>query len=175
VPNQPQQLVVCCSDTSVLINFIHIDRLDLLGPPLGLRVVIPAEVDTEVNDPPQRRILQPALRSKALQIVNVTGIDEVTRFAGLRAALGPGEAACLAIAATRGWMVACDERRVFLREATAMLGSGRIATTPGLLLRAIRRDVLTVAEADNYKAHLEKYRFRVKFTSFQELLDDPDE
>jgi hypothetical protein len=66
--------------------------------------------------------------------------------------------------------VASDERRVFLREARQRLGGGRIINTPGLLVLAIRRGSLTVAEADRAKATLETRSFTMRFKSFAELV-----
>ena len=46
--------------------------------------------------------------------------------------------------------------------------------TPGLLLLAIRLNVLTVEQADQIKATLEGHRFRMGFNSFQDLVSDED-
>jgi hypothetical protein len=40
--------------------------------------------------------------------------------------MGQGEAACVAMAAAGGWMVASDERRQFRREVVARLGEGHL-------------------------------------------------
>ena len=84
--------------------------------------------------------------------------------------LGVGEASCLALAAKRGWLVACDERRVFLREARARLGEGRILNTPGIYILSLQAGLITVAAADQAKATLEAHRFRMAFRSFGDLL-----
>lgn len=47
---------------------------------------------------------------------------------------------------------------------------GRILTTPGILLRAIRSNILGVAEADELKVVLERNRFRMTFDSFADHL-----
>src|SRR5215470_3847723 len=78
-------------------------------------------------------------------------------YAELRRIMGQGEAACLAMAAARGWMVASDERRWFRREAVAHLGEGRLVTTAGLLVLAIRAGFLSMEEADHTKAVLEQH------------------
>ena len=77
------------------------------------------------------------------------------------------------MAAARGWMVASDERRRFRREVVARLGEGRLVTTAGLLVLAIRAGLLSVEEADHAKAVLEQHRFRMTFASFRELLAPP--
>ncbi|HSK77721.1 MAG TPA: hypothetical protein VLQ45_14820, partial [Thermoanaerobaculia bacterium] len=95
---------------------------------------------------------------------------ELALFVDLRQIMGLGEAACLAMAVHRGALIASDEKRVFKREAEARLGLGRLLNTPGLLVLAIRRGILTVNEADGLKRDLEVGRFRMRFESFRELL-----
>jgi predicted nucleic acid-binding protein len=84
--------------------------------------------------------------------------------------MGEGEAACLAVATTRGWLVASDEKRAFLREARNRLGPGRILNTPGLLVLAIRAGLITLEEADRAKHLLEQHRFRMRFNSFKDVI-----
>ena len=43
-------------------------------------------------------------------------------------------------------------------------------TTPGLLVLAIRAGVMSVEEADDAKAILERNRFRMGFRSFREVI-----
>jgi predicted nucleic acid-binding protein len=86
--------------------------------------------------------------------------------------MGQGEAACLALAESRGWLIASDERRRFRREVFARLGEGRLVTTAGLFVLAIRAGILTVEEADQMKAVLEQRRFRMTFASFRDVLSE---
>lgn len=84
--------------------------------------------------------------------------------------LGSGEAACLALAQSRGWLIASDERRVFFREVVRRLGPGSILNTAGLFVLAIHSGAITVDEADDAKALLERHRFRMRFASFRDVL-----
>lgn len=84
--------------------------------------------------------------------------------------MGRGEAACLAAAEYRQWLFACDERRRVRRIAVERVGEGRILTTAGILVRAIRSEIITVPEADALKAALEQNRFRMDFESFAECV-----
>jgi hypothetical protein len=59
--------------------------------------------------------------------------------------MGTGEAASLAVAVNRGWAIASDEKKAFRREASARPGSGRILTTPGLYVVAVRAGVLSAS------------------------------
>ena len=166
--------ILVVADTSVLINFVHVGRLDLLGPASGLRVLVPLEVKAELVDPVQRAAVDDALAAGALADAGPLAVEELTEYARLRATLGSGESAALSIAVIRGAIVACDERRAFLRAAETLLGPGRVVNTPGLLLRAIHRGTIEVAAADDMKAELERRRFKMSFGSFADLLGSDD-
>jgi predicted nucleic acid-binding protein len=158
-------------DTSVLINFCHADRLDVLGGIQRFEFVVPPEVDAEVVLPQQRASLAAAFTRGDLARAPTDVSEVLSRIADLREqSLGLGEAACLAVAAVRGWLVACDERRRFLRIAEATLGMGRVVDTPGLLLTAIREGLISPREADGLKATLERHRFTMRFRSFEDFV-----
>lgn len=80
----------------------------------------------EIIQPVQVRALAQAFDQYILKRETLTNIAALTHFADLTRIMGKGEAASLAAAATFGWSIACDERRVFLREARKHLGEGRI-------------------------------------------------
>lgn len=167
-PAGPRTVAV---DASVLINFLHLDRLDLLAAFVGWRFVVPEEVVAEIQRDEQRARLEQAVELGHLAVeASSTDLDEIALALGLRAVMDKGEAACLAMATRRGWSVACDERGPFLREAQERIGLDRVIDTPGLLLRAIRKGHLSVPDADAMKAQLEAHRFKMRFTSFAELL-----
>ena len=122
---------IVITDTSILINLSYTGHLALLGKVVGLRFVVPDEVVAEITEPEQLRTLQAALADGSLKQESIATPDELAIFAELSQILGSGESACLALATSRGWLVACDEKRVFLREARSRLGAGRILNTPG--------------------------------------------
>jgi predicted nucleic acid-binding protein len=159
-------------DASVLINLIHVNRLDLLGSLEGFEFVVTDQTIEEVQYPEQAAALRGAFERGWLRREESTDPAEIAAYADLSAVMGKGEAACLAMAQTRGWVVACDEGGRFLREARARLGEGRVVNTPGLLLLAIRGRLLTVQEADGIKDVLAQRRYRMPFGSFRELLDE---
>jgi predicted nucleic acid-binding protein len=118
-------------------------------------------------------ILEIGLTRGVLRKQSITDPGELAAYAELRRMMGSGEAACLAMAEARGWLVASDERRRFRREVIARLGEGRLVTTAGLFVIAIRAGVTSVEEADQIKEILQRHRFRMAFRSFRELLDPP--
>lgn len=157
-------------DANILINLSHLDRLDLLGAMEGFDFVIPQEVRQEVTSTEAQIRLDGSLRLGHLRETSLGGPETLTLFADFLQIMGRGESACLALAIMQGWYIASDEKRTFLREAQRHLGPGRILNTPGLLLLAIRRSLLTVEQADEAKAVLERCRFRMAFSSFREIL-----
>lgn len=157
-------------DTSVLINFAVLDRIGLLGTLEGLQFVVPGEVLGELKRPDQRKRVHTALTAGTLREVVLDQPQELALLARFRRQMQLGESACLALAVSRGWLFACDERRVVRSEATRLLGPEGLLNTPGLFLLAIRRGCWTVDEADQAKAALEANRYRMRFSSFRELL-----
>jgi predicted nucleic acid-binding protein len=170
-PSNPTRVVV--TDANVLINLIHAGRIDLLGTLTAFEFVVPDHVIAEITLPAQRQVLEIALTRGAFRQESITDPRELATYAGLRRIMGSGEAACLAMAEGRGWLIASDERRRFRREVIARLGEGRLVTTAGLIVIAIRAGVISVEQADQIKEILQRHRFRMAFRSFQELLDPP--
>jgi predicted nucleic acid-binding protein len=132
---------------------------------------MPHEVAEEIVEPRQAAALAEVLAKGLVRPEPLTQIPALALYAELLKTMGRGEAACLSLAVTNGWMIASDEKRAFRREVLARVGPGRLLNTPGILLLAIRRGVLSVPEADAALAVLAERRFRVKFRSFRELLN----
>jgi predicted nucleic acid-binding protein len=160
-------------DANIIINLIHIGRLSLLTSIPGYDFVLPVDVGAEIRQPEQRSELDGAVSTGTLRVESITDFKDLTQLAELRTFLGRGEAACLVLAERHGWVIASDERRRFRREVIARIGQGRLVTTPGLLVLAIRAGALTVDEADVAKAVLERQRFRMAFKSFHDVIGDP--
>ena len=171
-PASPIRVVI--TDTNVLINLMHVGQLGLLGALHSFEFIVPDEVVREITVTAQQRQLEVALTRRELRQESITAPNELTAYTELRRIMGRGEAACLALAEARGWMIASDEKRRFQREAIARLGQGRLITTAGLFILVIQAGVLSIEEADQAKEALERKRFRMKFRSFRELIG-PDE
>ncbi|HEX6898557.1 MAG TPA: hypothetical protein VF789_02545 [Thermoanaerobaculia bacterium] len=157
-------------DANVLINLSKVSRLDLLGALADLDFCAPPEVLVEVVNEPGKTLVGRCLDDGHLRELRFSTVAELALFTELRKIMGMGEAACLSLAFHRGALLASDEKRVFRREAEARLGSGRLLNTPGLLVLAIRRGILTIDEADELKRHLEAKQFKMTFGSFREFL-----
>jgi predicted nucleic acid-binding protein len=161
---------VVITDASVIINFSHADILKLLPELTGLSFIVTDVVYDEVRYPDQRAKLDDALKVEGWTCESVTDPAAIALQAELMTVMDKGEASSLAMAVVRTCIVACDEGKVFLAQANARLGTGRVVNTPGLLLIAIKAGRLSVEEADRIKALLETKRFKMKFGSFADLL-----
>jgi predicted nucleic acid-binding protein len=161
---------IVAADTNILINFIHVERLDLLGHLPEYEFVMPEEVRNEITDPVQEAAVRAALDAGILRLVVIADVPTLTLFTELAGLMGRGEAACLSLAVTQNCLVASDEKRTFRREALARLGTGRLINTPGLLVLSIRAGLITVEEADVMKTLLEQRRFKMTFASFRDFV-----
>lgn len=161
---------VVVTDANVLINLIRIGQLPLLGQLNGYHFLVPTEVANEITEPDQREALVGALAGGYLEQVVVDTMESLQLFAELRDVMGRGEAACLALAATRGCHIASDEKKRFRRRTVELIGEERIVRTEGLLLEAIRQGRISVAEADGFKTVLAENRYSMPFQSFSDLV-----
>jgi predicted nucleic acid-binding protein len=158
------------TDTNILLNLAIVDRLDLLGVFPDLRFSAPRVVFDEVLSPRERTRVEGAVARGLLPEIAFDDIDTLALFSQLLRIMEQGEAACLALAVQHGAWIASDEKRAFRREAERLLGPGRILSTPGLIVLAIRRKILSLEEADSIKKLLEQRRFRMTFGSFAEVV-----
>lgn len=162
--------VVVITDANVLINLFHIGQLPLLGALPPFRFRIPNEVLAEILDPTQQSAVRTCLDAGHADEIVVDTIASLALFAELRDMMGRGEAACLALAATTGSHIASDEKKRFRRKAIELIGETRILRTEHLIVEAIRRNHMTVQDADAYKATLSANNYALPFASFADLL-----
>ncbi|WP_423957640.1 hypothetical protein [Bradyrhizobium sp.] len=124
----------------------------------------------EIIIPDQAAALTAAIGNGWIKQTRIEDSVSLALFAELSAIMGRGEAASLALAAAGDFDIACDEKRVFRREAVKRLGTDRILTTPGLFVLAIRAGTITVEQADSAKVLLASKRFEMTFDSFKDVL-----
>jgi len=159
-------------DTSCLINFLIVDRMDVFSALSGYAFVIPNHVVAEVTDATERIRLTAALTAGVVTEIEITDLTEIALYATLRRILGDGESACLAVAATRGWVMAADEKGRFRREAVERLGEAALVNTPGILVSAIQEGILTAEGAEALRAVLAMHRFVMDIPPFAELVGE---
>jgi predicted nucleic acid-binding protein len=114
--------ILVVADTSFLVNFLTLDRMDILR---SLRIYafhVPNHVVAEVEYAEQLGRLEAVIAEGTVTELEIVHPAEIALYDELRRLLGDGEAACLAVAATRRWVVATDEKRRLRREIFERLG-----------------------------------------------------
>ncbi len=157
-------------DTSVLLNFIALDRADLLARHPKHRFIITDHVRVEVTDRRPERFarFEKAVDDKVFDLVSVSDPAELTVFGRLIAEgrLDVGESAAAAHAIVRGIPLATDDRRakkILARFEPALV----ILDTESTMRDLIAGRVITVSEANVMKLDWEtNHRFRLPFPSF---------
>jgi predicted nucleic acid-binding protein len=160
------------TDSSFLINFLVVDRMDILKGLPQFRFHVVNHVRAEIRYERQRTRLQAATEGGAVTEIEITDPTEILLYDELRRFLGDGESASLAVAVSRQWIIAADEKGRFRRELFSRLGEDCLLDTLGALIIAIREGVITVAEAEALRARLREHRFDMDPTPFDELLDE---
>ncbi len=166
--HEPTSIVL---DTSVLLNFVRIDRMDLLQP-LAVPLLVPEDVLAEVARPAQRAVLDAAISAGQLVVESIRAPAEVALFAELArpGRFGPGERAVMAVALTRG-MAAGLQERLAAAEMRRRDKAARIIMTEDIVLCAIKTGAITVSSADgllrDWRAH---HRFASRVTTFEGMV-----
>lgn len=164
---------VVITDTSVLINFLVLDKVTLLPHLPNKRFVVTDHVRAEVTEHHQEQLqrLNLALSTGALEEISVTDLAEVELFAQLTATgLGIGECSAIAVAVHRNLSLAIDDKTARKRVQHRWPDIA-VLTSETLVVELIRQGVLTVEEADGMKTEWElNHRFSLKLTSFAERL-----
>lgn len=164
--------VLVVTDASFLINFLAIDRLDILGALTQFRFHVLNHVEAEIRRDDQQARLGAGLAAGVLQPVEITDPDEILLYDMFRRYLGDGESACLALGARRRWVVAADEKGRFRRELFDRLGEDHLLNTLGALLCALRTGIIDVNEATQLRDQLRVNRFDMDQRPFEQLLDE---
>ncbi len=151
-------------DTTVLSNFAHIQRPDLLQSALGGHAATTAAVLAELRAGVTLGWV-PRCDWSWLTVVTLTD-EEQAQTAHYISILDAGEAECLAIAHVRGWVFASDElaaRRLAQQAGVAVSG------TLGALQKLVAMQLLTRDEADALLTVMIARGYRAPVRSFSEL------
>ena len=165
---------IVVADTSVLINFLRIDRMDLIGRH-PQRFLATDHVGAEITSsyPEQQERYQAAVASGLLDTCSVVDPEEVALFLKLGPGqqLGAGECSAIAVAIRRRYSIAIDDNRAIKRAIREVGAKLEVVRTTDLMVSLIRAGILDVASADRIKDDWAQYhRFKIKADSFQELL-----
>lgn len=167
----PDGRILVVADTSFLVNFLVLDRLDILRGLRRYAFHVPNHVVAEVRYEEQRRRLHAAMDEGGLTELEITDLTETSLYMELRQFLDDGESACLAVAVSRSWVIAADEKGRLRREIFTRLGEEYLLNTPGALVAALRAGILMVSEAEEIRRQLALHRFvMADVPPFEELL-----
>lgn len=168
---------IVIADTSVIINFLRIDRMDLIGAHPSPFIVTDHVAD-EISDsyPEQQARFHKALGMSHLTQHRIDNPAEVEIFLRLsaRGRLGAGERSAIAVALNRGCALAIDDSRAIRRaiEEAGITGNPlTILRTQDVIVHLIKAKLLEIEAADAIKEnwHL-NHRFTIRIGSFVELL-----
>lgn len=151
------------ADTTVLNNFAQVRRTDLLRwayPDLSAPIPVWNELELGV-----RRGLVPAGDWSWLNILDLTE-EEQARAEEIGRELGAGEAACIAAAVSRGFLMLSDDWRA--RELGRSLGL-EVSGSLGVLDRLVLKDALSLEEADALLTEMVRRGFRSPYRSLREI------
>jgi predicted nucleic acid-binding protein len=168
---QTDSSIIVITDTSVLINFVKIDRLDLLGS-CSCQFLVTDHVREEITLPEQLSCYNLGLQAGFFEEILVNSLPELTLFGRLihSGRLGEGECSAIAAAIHRGYAVALDDGRA-IKEARALAPKLEILTTKDVMVGLIRERVLTIAEADQIlQDWAANHRFKLKMQTFKGLI-----
>lgn len=151
------------SDTTVLSNFAHIERPDLLRALFSPLLVPPSVLDELMEG--ERRSLIPKCAWDWLDVVVPTASEEI--LAGeLRRSLGPGEADGLALAKSRNLLILTDD--LDARQLAESFGLA-LSGTLGCLRDLIKRAILDVSAADFFLSRMRERGYRSPVRSLRDL------
>ena len=135
------------ADTTVISNFAHANRLDLLRD-IG-NTCTTVEVMNELQAAKRREVLHIDFSDHFIEILRMDK-DELDTFTRLSSKFGRGEASCLAIALHRKASILTDDLDA---RRFAQQGSISVSGTIGILVKAIDRGQLS-REHGNHLLHL---------------------
>jgi predicted nucleic acid-binding protein len=168
---------IVVADTSVLINFLRIDRMDLIGSHPASFIVtdhVAAEIaDTYPDQQTQYEVALTVGQVTQHRIDDPAELDIFLRMAE-KGRLGAGERSAIAVALNRGCALAIDDSRAIHRalEEAGIAGNAlTIVRTQDIIVELIRNGVVSVEAAD--AIHVDwatNYHFKLKIASFHDLL-----
>jgi len=161
----------------VLSNFAAVGRLDLIQQLHG-RLYISNEIYEEILDGLEEGYdfyggvdaqIHPFAEGGWIELVSMAGEEELRLFRSLPRRLHRGEASCLAIARHRGWAFLTDDK---LARTMAHVWGIVVPGTLGVLVQAVKRELLTGEAADRFLQEMIVRGYRSPYASLRRLLED---
>lgn len=157
---QKNSIMIC--DTSVLINFLRINRIDLITA-LNYKILITEEVTQEIlkRFEQQYQVLQKSLEEGCLTEVIVNKPQELEIFSQLVVKLGRGESSAIAYALHNDCILLIDDKKA-IKEAQSFNKALRIMNTQSLISFMVNKGILSAEQENeliaNWASH---HRFKI--------------
>jgi predicted nucleic acid-binding protein len=163
------------ANTTVLSNFAELGELEMLRRLYG-EIHVSVEVYREVEAGLEEgytfyaeipRLVDPDSSESWIRLTSLTE-KELLLLPSIPTRLHAGEASSLAIARSRGWLFLTDDK------AARRYGSGCgivLSGTLGCLISGIRRDLWTLARANECLAQIIEFGFFAPVADLADLLD----
>jgi len=152
-------MITAVVDNTVLSNFAHVEKPGLLREAFDSLAVPRAVVDELAEGERLGRV--PAVDWSWLSIIDLTA-EETFNADEFGQTLGRGEAACIALAQSREWMVLTDDRDA--RQAARAAGI-LVSGTLGALMNLVRHETLSVVEGDALLRQMKRHGYRCPIDS----------
>lgn len=150
-------------DNTVLSNFAHIRRPNLLEQAFEILVSVPAVMEELAIGEQKGRI--PTVEWNWLSILQLTTSEQLLSHE-IGQTLGRGEAECIAVAQSRALFLLSDDRDA----RRIAQGRGIIVTgTLGALMNLVRQDILSLPDADELLQLMRSQGYRCPVNSLSEL------
>ena len=163
-------------ETSVLVNFLKIDRIDLLALHPAYRFIAVDLVRDEVTKRYATQLdrLNAAFAATHLLpdiLPETVSLAELAVFAAMeKLRIGQGERASIAAANARGLPLGMDDERAWKRAAAFCVVIPR-ENTVSLMVTLIKAGVIDITGADAIKADWEaNHKFKLPFHSFAQRI-----
>lgn len=146
-------------DACMIISFGNAGRLDLVDTLRLDRVCVSARARSEVIRDPARAAMEASVAAgricvESIDLEDVTEQEALQAYDARPAFRGRGDAEVLALAASRGYIVASDERAV-RSVVIAEWGLRRLVGTADFIVWAVREGRLPIADAESALAQLD--------------------
>jgi predicted nucleic acid-binding protein len=108
-----------------------------------------------------------AIKEGWLKEITLETEDEKSLFESLAVSMGLGEASSIAVAKTRGFVFACDDR--VARRDAGFLGV-ELTGTIGIIMKAVKKKLFSPKEADSILRRMIAHGFYSPINSIKEVL-----
>lgn len=111
--------------------------------------------------------IREAVRDGWLKEITMRSKEEKTLFESLSASIGFGEASSIAVAKTRGFIFACDDKTA---RREAFLLDIKLTGTIGILVKAVKEKVITSKKGDEFLNFMIGCGFYSQVDSIEKML-----